>query len=339
MPCFPKLVQRYSGDTLSMMVSLAGGLSFSCLLGRSRVLLANDNTWASFARDTKPGVCATLRLAALLIVATLLAGCGTFGLGDGEDLAPGEVTPTSSGVYTDDTYLHVHLEPQNESQGPVSPSDHPVQLSAAQVEASLADLKVKPKDGDRPIPLIPDDLLPELSVLIAQALGDAALDEDVVFHSFRKAGPWYGSHRRATTARVFYRDGKLNFIFGDLDDFYSEQIDRNLHPLNPGYRGEASELSGHLIDSPQVAFVNSRRDWIRIDTTSTATAAPAATSPAAESPTTPAPAASASQTSQDPRWTQLEERLLILDGLRRKGLITGEDYETKKQELLEVLDL
>lgn len=282
----------------------------------------------------------------LLLITALLTGCGFFG-GDRDraDPIPGEVTPNTSGIYIDDTYLHVRLEPRDESRGSVPPNDHPVEISGAQIEALLANIQVKPENGDEPIPLIPAKQLTELSIIVAQALGDAKPDEDVVFHSFQKAGSWFGSSRRATTARVFYRDGALNLIFGDLDDFYSEQIDRSLQPLEPGYRNKLSELGGKLVASPQIAFVDDRADWIRIDTTSIATVPPVAQSPASVSPATvsppntPATAAQAGQTSQDPRWAQLEERLLILDGLRRKGLITEEDYETKKQELLEVLDL
>lgn len=276
---------------------------------------------------------------ALVFVAALLTACGTFGSGnDEDDRAPGEVTPTSDDVYANDTYLHVQLEPQDESQGAVPPNDHPVDVSAAQVRAWLAEIEVRPAGGDETIPLIPADLMPQLSVLLAQALGDAARDQDVVFYSFRKAGSWFGSVRRDTTARVFYRDGTLNLIFGDLDDFYSEFIDRDLQPLEPGFRDVRSDLSGTLILSREFAFVNDRADWIRVDTSAMAKAEPAIPSAPVSAPAAAAPPPTA-QTTQDPRWTQLEERLLILDGLREKGLITQKDYEIKKQELLEVLDL
>lgn len=251
---------------------------------------------------------------------------------------PGEVTPNSRGIYTDDTYLHVRLEPQNESAGAVPPNDHPAEISARQVRAWLRELEVMPEDGGEPIPLVPPEQLSELSALIAQALGDAQPDEDVVFHVFRKAGSWFGSERRVTTARVFYRDDALNLIFGELDDFFSEQIDRNLQPLKPGYRHKTTELSGRVVDAPQVAFVDDRTDWIRLDADAVATVEPAEQRAVAAPTATPAPAEPAPR-SRDPRWTQLEERLLILDGLRQKGLITQEDYEAKKQELLKVLDL
>lgn len=277
----------------------------------------------------------------MFLFAALLTGCGLLGSRnvDREDPLPGEVTPSSSGVYTDDTYLYVELRSQEESGDGVAPSDHPADISAEQVEASLAALEVAPEEGGEPISLIPAKQLPELSVLVAQALGDAASDEDAVFHVFRTAGPWFGSGRRVTTARVFYRDGALNLIFGELDDFYSEHIDRNLQPLKPGYRNKTTELSGSVVDSPQVAFVDNRDDWIRLDPSATVATEPVAPGAAAVAPTAPAPVTAPVQTTRDPRWTQLEERLLILDGLRQKGLITEEDYETKKQELLEVLDL
>jgi hypothetical protein len=285
--------------------------------------------------------------ALLLFITALAAGCGVFG-GDREESepVPGEVTPDTRGVYIDNNYIHVRLEEQDESGGSSPPNDHPVELSGAQVEAWLANIEVKPEDGDESISLVPAKQISQLSIIVAQALGDAQSDEDVVFHSFRRSGSWYGSARRATTARVFYRNGKLNLIFGDLDDFYSEQIDRTLQPLEAGYRGEPSELSGELVNSPTFAFVEGRDDWISIDTSvATASVPPSAsaTSPSPDIPVTAAPVApvpaAVPAVPQDPRWAQLEERLLILDGLRRKGLITEEDYEAKKQELLEVLDL
>ncbi|MGH8502261.1 MAG: SHOCT domain-containing protein [Gammaproteobacteria bacterium] len=272
------------------------------------------------------------------MMALLLTGCGTFGSESGDtvdDPGPGEVTPTSRGVYKDDAYLHVRLEPQDQIDGAVEPNDHPVELKPAQIRRWLGDLQVRPEEGNEPVPLIPVTLLPRLSVLVAQALGDARPDQDVVFHSFRRAGSWFGSERRATTARVFYRDDALNLIFGELDDFFSEQVDRNLQPLKPGSRSASADTSGELIGAPQVAFVDGRADWIRLDRSAIAPA-PVAARPAAASPAIAAPA---EQMPRDPRWIQLEERLLILDGLRSKGLITDEDYETKKRELLEILDL
>jgi hypothetical protein len=298
-------------------------------------------------------------LSAFLLIAQL-TGCSTFsGLFsvDPPALRPGEVTPTSDGVYVDNTYLHVSLEPQDESEGPVPPNDHPVDLSSAQVKAWLAGLKIKPEDSDEPIPLIPENEVGDLSIVLAQALGDARPNQDVVFHSFRRVGSWYGISRRDTTARVFYRNGALNLIFGDLDNFYSEQIDRNLQPLKPGSRSVISDdLSAKLIKSPEFTFVNNRDDWIRIDTSAVAATEPAnrramptsastASGPAPATPTTTAPSTTpmpvtpAGQAYQDPRWAQLEERLLILEGLHQKGLITDKDYEQKKRELLKVLDL
>ncbi|MGI8739248.1 MAG: SHOCT domain-containing protein [Gammaproteobacteria bacterium] len=277
-----------------------------------------------------------MTFAALLLSLTLIAGCGTLDSENSEtadEPAPGAVTPTSRGVYTDDAYLHLRLEPQDDN---AAPNDHPVDLKPKDIRRWLVDLEVRPEESDEPVSLIPADQLPELSALLAQALGDAGSDQDVVFHSFRRAGSWFGSERRATTARVFYRDDALNLIFGELDDFYSEQINRNLQPLKPGFRDTGTDLSGELIASPQIAFVDGRADWIRLDRNVIA-AAPATPRAAAPVPAIAAPTANPMPT--DPRWSQLEERLLILDGLRSKGLITHEDYETKKRELLEILDL
>jgi hypothetical protein len=278
------------------------------------------------------------RITGLVLGVMLIAGCGLLGARDAgrEDPLPGEVTPTSRGVYTDDMYLHVRREPQGESGGQVALNDHPVALRVKRIRTWLRDLEVRPEDGGEPLTLVPSEQLPELSAILAQALREARPDEDVVFHVFRTAGSWFGSERRVTTARVFYRNGALNLIFGDLDDFYSERIDRNLQPLRSGKRGSESELSGRVVDSPRVAFVNNRDDWIRLDAAAVSAPTRARPSPKIAEPmsvSTPAP------TTRDPRWTQLEERLLILDGLRQKGLISQDDYETKKQELLEVLDL
>jgi hypothetical protein len=275
-------------------------------------------------------------VATALLGVALTAGCGTFGAGV-EEKAPGEVTPDTHGVYIDNSSLHVRLEPRSEASAPAN--DHPVQLTGKQVKAWLARIKVRPEDSGQLVSLIPSTQRTELSIIIAQALGDARPNEDVVFHSFRSAGSWFGSHRRVTTARVFYRDGALNLIFGDLDDFYSERIDYELQPLEPGYRAMRSELSGEVVDTPQVAFVDGRKDWIRLDTAPLAAAESARPLEVVSSPAPPVAASQPRQAPRDPRWMQLEERLLILDGLRRKGLITTEDYEAKKQDLLEVLDL
>ncbi|MBA2408792.1 MAG: SHOCT domain-containing protein [Gammaproteobacteria bacterium] len=272
----------------------------------------------------------------MLIV--LLAGCGLleWRAADLEAPLPGEVTPDSYGVYTRGNYLYVSRESRDESLASVAPNDHPLDISASQIRVWLRGLEVRPEEGGEPISLVPTEQLSELSATLAQALGDASPDEDVVFHVFRTAGSWFGSERRVTTARVFYRDDSLNLIFGELDDFYSEQIDRDLHPLKPGFRGTDTDVSGEVIASPQIAFVDGRADWIRLDRSAIA-AAPVAPRRLAPAPVIAAPAAS--PLPKDPRWSQLEERLLILDGLRSKGLITEEDYEIKKRELLDILDL
>jgi hypothetical protein len=140
-----------------------------------------------------------------------------------------------------------------------------------------------------------------------------------------------------TTGRVFYREGKLNIIFGKIQEDYKSYglyapVDRRLEPLAPGSRSVPSEHIWMLLDQPDQSFYSSnagtRSDWITLDLASMEARAALGEKPPAQSP--------AMQGFYGTHKT-VEERLMILNDLKNKKMITDEEYEKKRLDILKDL--
>jgi hypothetical protein len=245
----------------------------------------------------------------------------------------------------------VKIEPQDDPAA--SPNDHPAQLANEAISSALAALQIRVADGDtaaaetRRSVFTPEELR-NLAPRIASGLAKAGPRQDVTFSTI-------GSHPRAAgglvkdpgvnAGRVFYDDGKLNVIFGELQSGYRK---RNLYgqrtedftPRQQGSRTKAAEHEWALAARPGVELHSNaggvRNDWVEIDGAAVVSGA-AAVSPAAATP----PAATAAGSGEGPAATKsgvdLEQRLKTLKELRDKNLISEEAYRAKMQELLSEL--
>ena len=268
----------------------------------------------------------------------------------------------------------VKIEPQDDPAA--VPNDHPAQLGAKAISTALGALRVKLVDpdtgtqSDRPV-FTPKEL-GNLTQHVASGLAKAGPRQDVTFSTMDSRSLTAGGLIRkpgVNAGRVFYNDGRLNVIFGELQSDYRKknvygQRTEDYTPRRQGSRSEATEQKWLLAAGPGLEFHSPhngkiRNDWVVIDTgvarsevqpapqpgdaparPTTTAQVPAAPVPAA-SPvrdTSPAPAAAA-ESAPRPATSNadLEQRLRKLKELKDKGLITEEAYRARMQELLSEL--
>jgi hypothetical protein len=228
----------------------------------------------------------------------------------------------------------VKVEPQDEA---AAPNDHPAQLASEAISNALAVLRVRIVDEDAATEaqrsVFTAEELRNLAPRIASGLAKAGPAQDVTFSTI-------GSHPRAAgglvkdpgvnAGRVFYEDGKINVIFGELQSGYRKrsvygQRTEDFTARRQGSRTQAAEHEWDLAASSGVELHSDaggvRNDWVEID----AAAAPAVAPGSGQGPTV-------TKSSAD-----LEHRLKTLKELRDKNLISEEAYRAKMQELLSEL--
>jgi hypothetical protein len=154
-----------------------------------------------------------------------------------------------------------------------------------------------------------------------------------------------GSHPRSAgglvkdpgvnAGRVFYDDGKINVIFGELQSGYRKRLvygqrTEDFTPREQGSRSKAAESEWALAARPGVELhANAsgvRNDWVEID----AAAVTSGTATVSQTPAAATPPAAKS-------GADIEQRLKTLKELRDKNLISEEAYRAKMQELLSEL--
>ncbi len=159
-------------------------------------------------------------------------------------------------------------------------------------------------------PLFAPDEVAGMSRAMAEALALARPDEDLVMLSTSKRETGMLGESLAITARVFVQDGKLNLIIHDarLDFVYDYYANFQMPEFEYGSRAKAGAVT---LKAP--GAVLRRPDWVVLPL-----AAPAKPQPVVQA----APALS------------LEERLLGLKRVRAQDLITEEEYQQKRKDLL-----
>lgn len=276
----------------------------------------------------------------VLVAAFALSGCSTlnslnpFGKSSGakesDSAANAKSADRNSPFVSQGKSGYVRLEPL---EGGAAPNDHPIGFTATQIRAVLAGFKTA-RDGDA---LFSDDELTEIAAPIAAALGKAGPGEDVAFAVAGKHGGLSALTLPAVTSgRVFHKGGALNFIFGEVRSQASDQLTSTgflgafvLRDFPAGSRNRPS-ANGAVASGGSAAYAGGRRDWLLV----AATGVPPPLSPVRSAPaaTTPGVAPAAAATEQD-----IERRLTTLKGLRDKGLITEEEYNDKRKEILKNL--
>jgi hypothetical protein len=275
-------------------------------------------------------------MAALLIAVGGVSGCATL-------TSQGRDATVKSIWQARDQF--VAIEKQDRQPGATVPANaHPADIPADRISSALASIDIRLPGKDKTVSLFND---PELRILgenIHKGLAGAGPDEDVTFAVIGHYPILLGvlQERRVTTGRVFCRDGRLQIIFGEVLRDVKDNEDRRLYPFIPGARGKAASLSVTLTEKPGgESFDLQRQDWLTFSLAAPAVpvAAPAVR-PEGESAGTgskaAAPAVSPGKPAASGRKT-VEERLMILNDLHDKKLITDEEYRAKRLEILNEL--
>ena len=275
----------------------------------------------------------------------------------------------------------VQLANQDDTSAP--PNDHPYSITPGEIAVMLKTLRLKfaaSDDDSTEISVFTQAEIDNLGSAVATGLGRAAPSQDIIFHVIgaRRLAPGaFAKRNRVSAGRIFYRDGNVNIIFGQVQTPYRKkniygQTDQDFYPRNYGSRTKATKheivfLTGSGTDLYQNTG-GTRDDWIVMEPGAAIASAAAASQPDAEPPVpvsppassaapvvlaeaptgTPPPAASgggdtAIEQAARPRTEStdltggMEERLEALKRLRDRDLISEEAYQAKMKEILQDL--
>jgi hypothetical protein len=235
--------------------------------------------------------------------------------------------------------------------GVATQNDHPIVLDSGQIRNGLASLYVRLTENDKSVSVFTGPELDVLSGKLSEGLAQAGPNEDVTFVVIGQRKAVYGlaKQRKVTSGRVFYREGKLNIIFGKMIDDIREHADERYSPLTPGSRTQPVSHKWILEEQPEARYYASggilRGDWLVLDL---------ATMAAQEAMGNKSVRGAAEESGASPRESvfyenrqapaaavkpakTLEERLIILNELKNKKLITEEEYKAKRSSLLNEL--
>jgi len=224
------------------------------------------------------------------------------------------------------------------------PNRQPVQLQAEGLRQQLALVHSVGRGGAQ-VPLFAADELAELAQPLAQALERAGPGDDVLLLSTSRRDGGVLAAPAAVTARLFVQDNQLQLIVHDARyEFYDAYRGTHVAPrFTFGSRGAAGEASIR-----SAAAANVRADWLVLPLQAAAApaAAPAPLVPLVAPALAPAPAAAAVPSAPAPAARRpmdaagaedIERRLETLKRLREKNLITEDEYQQKRKEILQLL--
>jgi hypothetical protein len=213
------------------------------------------------------------------------------------------------------------------------PNQHPATLQADALRQLLGQIQYVDRNG-APQALFAADELADLAMPLVQALGRAGPGDDVLLLSSSRRDGGILMAPTAVTARLFVQGGSLQFIVRDARfEFYDAYRGTQAAPrFTFGSRSAAGTAT---VQSPGAS--RPRADWLSIpmQTSAQATAQSGATAaPAPVVQVAPPPARKALDAAA---VDDIERRLEILKRLREKGLITEDEYQQKRKEILQLL--
>lgn len=264
---------------------------------------------------------------------------------------------------------------KNAGSGPALKYDHPALLANEQVAKVLAAVEVEEfslfKWRSEGALLAAEDVA-QLAPRLTEGLRRAGADQWVYFSVRNVPRSFTLGAVRFSDGIAFVKDGKLNLVFDNIG--YVENVDVKPSQLDP--RDAATSATMRLVaKSPDAMGAapplvpgdrwlgHERTNWLVFDLAKVAASAPVATPPVAQpaappaaavpaasptvvaptpppavvAPTPAAPAGASAASAPPPAPQDPEERLRRLKDLRDKGLITPEEYEKKRQEILKGL--
>jgi len=255
----------------------------------------------------------------------------------------------------------VVLAPQD---APVSdaapPNDQPVAIEPAELAAALGQLRVyEGRNSQKAVPLFEADATEKMATQLGIALRRATSGQDILFAiEMRTKSALFGTSPVSVAGRAFYQNQRLNMIIGELHvstvpaeyktyPIGYPKLDRRLHPHQTGRRSQEARYDpvARFVTSDDVNLYERggkvRTDWLVIDIGAFAKR----NQSAAETPGVPHATQSPGAAPENVGAAQahggaspsIEERLLRLKHLREQDLITKEEYDRKRKEILDQL--
>jgi hypothetical protein len=223
----------------------------------------------------------------------------------------------------------VFLVPQDDSAAPAN--DHPVSIPPQAVEKMLASLRLRYSDESPAVAVFNEDQVGILGEALAAGLASAEPSQDITFSiigAHRLSPGAFARRNRLTAGRVFFREGKLNVIFGEIQSPYRKKniygrVEQDFYPRKYGRRAASEEHESILIAG---TFAHpggdgaARQDWVVFDPERAGDADAAPPSSAANQPA--------------PEASGIEQRLETLKRLRDKELISEDAYRQRVDEIL-----
>jgi Short C-terminal domain len=267
--------------------------------------------------------------------APVLAHAGWFDalLGQSASRAEGAPADAKQRVWRIREFTRIELVSR---EAGASDNQHPATVAPDALKQQLALVQASVKGA--PQTLFAADELGDLVGPLAQALDRARPGDDVLLLSSSRREGGLLAAPTAVTARLFVQGGNLQLIVHDARfEFYDAyRGTQNAPRFSYGSRASAGSAA---VQSDGAK--TQRADWLSIPLTAqNAPSAPSA--PSAQPATMPAPVQSvAPPPARIPKdaaaGDDIERRLETLKRLRDKGLITEDEYQQKRKEILQQL--
>jgi putative oligomerization/nucleic acid binding protein len=224
-------------------------------------------------------------------------------------------------IWSEGRYDYLQLQPAE----PGASNAQPAAVSAERMRFLLASVQVKEGTG-KLVPLFAGSEVERLAGPMADGLRRAGAHQDLVFFSSERRGEGLFAPRLAVAGRVFYANDALQLIIGAARLDFADQLRASnvMPPFSFGARGMPGPVEASAANASHPAD-GQRGDWLIWRT-------------AAEPAAAPQRGAAEDRPAQDDRFFQKQEqRLRVLQRLREQGLITDQEYQEKKQEILREL--
>jgi hypothetical protein len=283
-------------------------------------------------------------------MALLAATCAQVAAAEQDTLAN---MPPGRQVWRVSDYGNVQLVPR-EAGAPLN--QHPVQIQREALRAQLEGITAVIDGVTRQL-FNAEELDSDLTALV-EAFGRARADQDVLLVSVARHEGGLLLAPTAVTSRLFYVGDRLNFIVRDTRyDFYDRVRGTN---TNPTWVVGSRTSTGNAVLA-RLGATSKRPDWLVFDLTQPVPApapqqvapvivGPAVTAPAAAPVVAPAPRPAAATpvvtpvapvaappAATSPAAADAERRLETLKRLYDKGLISNEEYQRKRKEIIDAL--
>lgn len=213
-------------------------------------------------------------------------------------------------------------------------NQHPAQVDSEALRQQLGQIRYV--SGNATPSLFARDEAAELAEALAQALGSARPDDDVLLLSSARRSDAVLLRPVAVTARLFVQSGSLQFIVNDARYEFFDKMRGSNQP--PEFTFGSRTRTGSAVLRAE-GLTSARADWLAMPLTAVAAAPAVPMVPAAKAPPAPAtPAPAPALRPRDPGFAEeVEQRLTTLKRLRERGLITEEEYQQKRKEILQLL--